>query len=111
MHEHVEAAAVRHSDHDLVGARAGGDFDRLVEHRHHRVEALERELLLPEERAAKVMLEAFHASERLQEADALVGCERLPVAARLDRLPEPDPLGMIRQVLDLVGDRARIDIP
>ena len=49
--EHVEPAAVRHADHDLVGAAAGGELDRLVQHRNKRFEPLERELLLPEERA------------------------------------------------------------
>ena len=47
---------MRHADHDLVRADVGGDLDRLVEHRHHHVEALERELLLAEERAAQVVL-------------------------------------------------------
>ena len=110
VHEHVQAAAVRHADHDLVRSRAGGDLHRLVEHRHHRVQALDRELLLAEERAAEVLLEPLDASERLQQADALIGLQRLPVAARLDRLPEPDPLGVIRKVLDLVGHRAGVDL-
>ena len=49
VREHVEAAAVSHPDHDLFGARRGRQLDRLVEHRHHRVEPLDRELLLPDE--------------------------------------------------------------
>ena len=110
VHEHVQAAAMRHADHDLVRSGAGGDLDRLVEHRHHRVQALDRELLLAEERAAEVLLEPLDAGERLQQADALFRLQRLPVAARLDRLPEPDPLGVIRQVLDLVGHRAGVDL-
>ena len=110
VHEDVEAAAMRHPDHDLVGTGPGGDLDRLVEHRHHRVEAFDRELLLAEERAAEVLLERLDAGEGLQQADALVRFQRLPVAAGLDRLPEPDTLGVIRQVLDLVGHRAGVDL-
>ena len=75
--EHIQAAAVRHADHDLVRAGVGGDLDRLVEHRHHRVEALDRELLLAEERAAEVLLEAFDARERARAggpAPRLSGC-------------------------------------
>ena len=36
--------------------------------------------------------------------------ERLPVAARLDRLPKPDALGVVGEVLDLVGHRAAVDL-
>jgi hypothetical protein len=39
--EHVEAPAMSHPDHDLVGAALGGQLDRLVEHRDQRVEALD----------------------------------------------------------------------
>ena len=51
VREHVEPAAVRHAEHDLVRAVLGGELDRLVEHRHEHVEPLDRELLLAEERA------------------------------------------------------------
>ena len=37
--------------------------------------------------------------------------QRLPVAAGLDRLAEPDTLGVIGDVLDLVGDRSAVDLP
>ncbi len=50
--EHVQATAVRHPEDDLVRARFGGELDRLVEHRDHHVETLERELLLTEEALA-----------------------------------------------------------
>ena len=90
VHEHVQAAAVRHPDHDLVRAGVRGELDRLVEHRHHRVEALERELLLAEERAAQVLLEALGPRERARaggsapraRAAAGSGSTRSPAAAR-----------------------------
>ena len=108
--EHVEAPAMGHADHDLVGAGGGGDLDRLVEHRHHRVETLERELLLAEEGAAEVLLEALGPRDAVEQPHALLGGQRLPVAAGLDRLPEPDALGVVGEVLDLVGDRAAVDL-
>ena len=40
---------------------------------------------------------------------SLLGRERLAVAARLDRLPQPDALRMVGEVLDLVGHRAAVD--
>ena len=110
VHEHVQAATVRHADHDLVRTGSCGDLDRLVEHRHHRVEALERELLLAEEAAAEVLLERLDARESLTRAHALLRLSGSPVAAGLDRLPKPDALGVVGQVLDLVGDRAAVDV-
>ena len=109
VHERVEPAAVGHADHDLVRAPCGGEPDRLVEHRHERLETLERELLLPEERPPQVLLEALGLGEPVQERLPLRRVERLPEAPRLDRLPEPDALGVVGDVLDLVGDRARVD--
>ncbi len=44
--EHAEASAVGHADHDVVSALRVGHLEDLVEHRHHRVEALDREHLL-----------------------------------------------------------------
>ena len=110
VREHVEPAAVRHADHDLVRARAGAQLDRLVEHRDHHVEALDGELLLPEERAAKVVLHPLDLAEPAEQAHALLVRQRLPVAAGLDRLPEPDALFVVGDVLDLVGHRPAVGL-
>ncbi len=110
VREHVEAAAVRHPDHDLVRAGVRTELDRLVEHRHHHVEAFDRELLLAEEGAAQVALHPLDLAEPAEEPHLLLRSERLPVAARLDRLPEPHALLVVGQVLDLVGDRAAVDL-
>ena len=72
MREHVQPAAVRHADHDLVRAGLGGELDRLVEHRHHHVEPLDRELLLAEERAAQVLLEALDLGQPREQPLLLV---------------------------------------
>ena len=48
MGEDREPAAVGHPDHDLLGAAAAGQRRDLVDHRHGRVEALDREHLLAE---------------------------------------------------------------
>ena len=42
----VEPAAVRHADHHLARALVGGLAEDHVQHRHHRVEALDAEPLL-----------------------------------------------------------------
>ena len=101
---------MRHSEHDLVGAVPRSEVDRLVEHRDHHVQALDRELLLTEERAPQVALHPLHLAQAPEQPHSLVTRERASVAARLDRLAEPDPLLVIRDVLDLVGDRPRVGL-
>ena len=106
--EHVEPAAVRHPDHDLVGSVLRGELDRLVEHRDHHVEPFERELLLAEERPAQIGLHPLDLGETPEQVAPLVLRERCAIAARLDRLPQPHALLVVGDVLDLVGDRARV---
>jgi len=108
MREDVEPAAMGHSEDDLVGAVGRGELDRLVEHRDHHVEALDGELLLPEEGAPQVALHAPHLAEAAEQPYPLVAGERATVAARLDGLPQPDALLVVRDVLDLVRDRAGV---
>ena len=57
VREHVEPAAVRHPEHDLVRAGVRSEMNRLVEHRYEHVEPLDRELLLSEERLSQVGLQ------------------------------------------------------
>ena len=108
VREHVQAAAVRHADDGLGDAGLGGQHDHLVEHQHHHVEALDRELLLAEERAVQVVLERLDAQQAVEDVAPLVGRQRLRVGAGLDGLAQPEALAMAREVLDLVRDRARV---
>ena len=106
--QHVETPAVRHADDGLVDAGLGGQHDHLVEHQHHDVEALDRELLLAEERAVQVVLERLDAQQAVEDVSPLVGRQGLRVGARLDGLAQPEALAMAREVLDLVRDRPRV---
>ena len=106
--EDVETPAMRHPDHDLMRARLGREVDRLVEHRDHHVEALDGELLLAEEGPPEVALQPLDLAQPAEQPDALVARERAAVAARLDRLPQPDALFVVGEVLDLVRDRPRV---
>ena len=110
MREHVQPPAMSDPDEHLVSARPRCEPDSLVEHGHEHVEPLDGELLLSDERASQVGLERLHPGQAAQELALLVGRELYPVPARLDGPPEPDALGVIRDVLDLVGDRAAVDI-
>jgi hypothetical protein len=108
VRQDVEAAAVRHAQHRLAGSRRGGDLEGLVQHRNQDVQTLERELLLAEERAAEVTLARLDLAETAVEPALLVGAQRKAVSPRLDRLPEPDPLLVVSDVLDLVGHRSAV---
>ena len=110
VREDVEPTAMRHSDHDLVRAGLDPEPDRLVEHRNHHVEPLDRELLLPEERPLEVVLEALDLRQTLEEPSALFAAQRLAVAAGLDRMAEPDAFLVVRDVLDLIRDRPAVDL-
>ena len=107
----VQPAAVRHPEDDLVSAFLGRELERLVQHRDHHVEALDRELLLAQERTAEVALEALDLGQPFEEAPLLVVVERVPVAAGLDRRPQPDALLVIGDVFDLVRAGAAVDLP
>ena len=109
--EDVEPAAVRHAEDDAARAVVGRQLDRLVEHRHHHVEPFDRELLLAEEGAAQVALEALDVGQPAEERLLLVGRERLAERARLDRLPQPEPLLVARDVLELERHRPAIGLP
>ena len=70
--ERVQAAAVRHAEHDLLSARVGGELDGLVEDRDGRVETLDGELLLAEERAPQEALEALDLRKAPEQLALLV---------------------------------------
>ena len=108
--ERVEAAAVRHPDHDLVRAVGRGELDRLVEHRHERRRALRA-------RTASGRGTTCAGTARVPQPARGGGATRsasparaAPEAPRLDRLPQPDALGVVGDVLDLVRDRAAVDL-
>src|SRR4029450_368780 len=87
-----------------------GTLDRRVQHRHEYIEPFDRELLLPEKRPPQVALEPLDLRQPREQTALLVRGERRSVLARLDRLPQPDTLLVVGDVLDLVGARAGIGL-
>ena len=110
VRQDVEATAMCDPDENLVRAALRSELDRLVEHRNEHVETLDGELLLADERTAQEGLEPFDLGEPVQQCAALVRRKLGAEAARLDGLPQPDALGVIRDVLDLVRDRPGVDL-
>ena len=107
--EHAEPAAVGHPDHDLLGAVLAGQGRDLVEHRHDDVEALDREHLLAQVGLLEEALELEDLDQPGEQRRFSSG-ERRPVGAGLDHLPQPHPLLVRGEVLDLVRDRAAVRI-
>ena len=58
----------------------------------------------------QVVLERLHLGQALEQPSPCLRLRRLAVRARLDVLAQPDPLLVVRDVLDLVGDRAGVGL-
>ena len=108
VRQHVESAAVRHTDDGAVGVLLGGHLQDHVEHGDQGVEPFNAETLLPQVGLVQESLEPFDGGQPLEQRPALLSAERLPVLARLDHASQPRALGVIGDVLHLVGDRSAV---
>ena len=70
VHEHVEAAAMRHADHELLHAALAGPLDQIVENRNQRLAAFEREALLAHVARIQVALDALGARQAARGSQA-----------------------------------------
>jgi hypothetical protein len=73
VHEHVQAPAVGHADHDFLGAVRAGVLDHGVEHRDQALAALAREALLPDVARVQVALEGLGGGDALEDPLLLRG--------------------------------------
>ena len=80
--EHVQPAAVRHADDDLLPAVRRRQLDQLVEHRHGHVEALDRELVLAEVGLVHEALQRVDLDQALEQRAALVAGQLVAERAR-----------------------------
>ena len=97
--EHVEAAAVRHADDDLLHALAAGALDELVHRGDEALAAFEREALLADVLGVQVALEALGGGQPLEDVELLVGAERRLGADRLEPLLPPALLGRLGECM------------
>jgi hypothetical protein len=110
VRQHVQTAPMGRSDYHLTCVLGGAELDDLVEHRHGHVETLDRELLLPEIRLVHEPLERVDLGQPLEQRLLLAHPQRLAEFSGLDRLPQPQPLPVRGDVLDLVRDRAAVGL-
>ena len=87
--EHVETAAVRHAQHDLLDAVLGRRLDQRVEHRDQRRGAFEREALLPDVLHVEELLEGIRRQHTLEDAPPLLDAEPRTIARRLHLAHQP----------------------
>ncbi len=108
LRQHVEPAAVRHAEHDLLHAERAAALDDLLERRNHRFGAVEPEALGAGELGVAEFLETFRLDQLVEdralalarEADLLVG----PFDARLN----PPLLRAVGNVQELDAERLAI---
>ena len=106
--QHVEAAAVRHADGDLVDAGARRVSQDVVEQRDQGLAALQREALLAHELGLEELLEGLGADEGAQDVALRLGGGGLVRA--LDALLDPRALLGILDVHVFDADRARVGV-
>ena len=111
MREHVQPTPVRHSDEEFPRAGERSAADDPADHRHHHVEALDREPLLPQVRPLQECLEPLHFGQDPKHVDLSIPVNRIRVPPRLDVLHEPVPLDGILHVIQLVADPPAVDLP
>ena len=80
--QHVEAAAMRHTDHDVLDAHAAAALDQVVEERDQAVASLEGEPLLRRILGREIAFEAFGHRQLPQDVTARLGREVFAHAAR-----------------------------
>ena len=106
--EHAEAAAVRHADHDLVRAAAAASSIASSSIGTSTSSPSIENCFWPRNARRRYCSNASTSDSRSSRRRFSSALERLPVAARLDRLPQPHALLVVRDVLDLVRDRAAV---
>jgi hypothetical protein len=108
LRQHVEPAAMRHADDDLLHAERAAALDDLLQRRNHRLAAVEPEALGAGELQVAEPLEALGLDQLVEDrALALAGELDLLVAA-LDALLDPGLLRGIRDVHELDAERLAV---
>ena len=109
IHQHVEAAAMRHADDGLLDAGSAALLHQLVEQRHEAVAALERKALLADVLGVQIALQPFGRRQLPEDVLLLLGAEAMLHARRLEIILQPQPLLGIRDVREFGADGVAVD--
>ena len=110
MHERVEAAAVRHAEHDFLDAELPAALEDLLDSGDQRFAAIEAEALGADELDAEIVLEALRLDDPLQDHLAALERELGVVLDVLDALLDPRLLVGIGDVHELDADLAAVGL-
>jgi hypothetical protein len=108
--EHVEPAAVRHAEHDLLGAELAPALDDLLQRRDHGLGALEAEALGAGVFLVEEALEDFGGGKPLQDRALAVDREIGAVLDALQALLDPEPLRRLHDVHVFDADAAAVGV-
>ncbi len=109
--EHIEPAAMRHAEHDLLHAQGAAALDDLLERRHHGFAAVEAEALGARVAQIEEFLEAFRLDELVQDRALAFAGEADLLAGAFDALLEPGFFRRIGNMHEFEADRAAIGAP
>ena len=104
LREHVEPAAMRHAEHDLLHAEIAAALDDLLERRDQRFAAVEAEALGAGELHVAELLEAFGLDELVEDGALALARERDLLVGPLDALLDPGLLFRVRDVHELEAE-------
>src|SRR6266576_3659715 len=108
LREHVEAAAMRHAEHDLFDAEIAAALDDLLERRNQRLAAVEAEALGAGELGVAELLEAFGLDQLVEDRALAFAREGDLLVGALDALLDPALLLRVRDVHELDAERLAV---
>ena len=106
--QHVEAAAMRHADHDFLHAEIAAALDDLLQRRDQRFAAVEAEALGAGEFDIAEFLEAFGLDQLHQDGAAAFAGETDFLVRALDALLDPGLLRGVGDVHELDAERLAV---
>ncbi len=109
--EHVQPAAMRHAEHDLLHAELAAALDDLLERRDQRLGAVEAEALGAGILDVEEPLETLGLGELVEDRLLALTREGDALVRALDPLLDPALLGRVGDVHELDGERAAIGPP
>ena len=106
--QHVEAAAMRHADHDFLHAEIAAALDDLLQRGDQRFAAVEAEALGAGELDVAELLEAFGFDQLVQDGAAAFAGEADLLVRTLDALLDPGLLRGVGDVHELDAERLAV---
>ena len=110
VHEHVQAAAVGHADHDFLDAMGARALDDLVHRGDEALAALEREALLADVLGVEIALQALAGRQAVEDVLLLVSGEAGLAAHALQPFLPPALFHRLGDVHDLGADRPAVGL-